>query len=149
LEIENGFLSLPYHVIKNVMGKLETNSVELLLNASLIFRDIMNAERVERLISNFIRDWQLMIAEWRLPFRMGKVKRRGFYDNERQNNNMPDLIPSDKEMLSNMQILRSIHFKKWKVNDLNKIRDIPSSNIYILPSKSNFRDEIIDIIQNC
>ncbi len=143
LEIDSGMLSLPFEVLREVIEKLSRDTVDLMCNSCVIFKDIIYAAKVYRMVQHFVLDWNLMEARWRLPFRMGKVKVAGFYDPERQSEKEPDLVPRDDEFLSNMDILRTKYFSRWKVNDLSSLKDVDPNMIYLLPSISKYRDDII------
>lgn len=145
LEIEKGFLSLPFEIIKKVYEK--TIRKDLLDESSVLFNDLKVAFKLYDLIQKFIPNWDLFNAEWRLPYRMGKIRKVGYFDNNLQNDNLPDLIPSDLDMLPNLDILHSQSFNGWKIKN-SDIKDINSETLFILPNFNQFRDNIIENFKN-
>jgi serine/threonine protein kinase len=139
LEIKTGFLSLPFEVIKMTIEKI--NNLNFVKELSPLMEDLILAIKVQNLIKSIIPDWNLMNAEWRLPYRMGKVKKLGYYDINKQNDEQPDLLLDDEQMRTNMQILKSKHFSNWKLKD--NLNNIQKEHIYILPSLDKFKEKIL------
>ena len=145
LEIDEGFLSLPFEIIKMTIEKVEDKN--FVKGLSPIMDDLFLAFRVYDLIKKFVPDWNLMNAEWRLPYRMGKVKKLGYYDINKQSREQPDLILDDYQMMSNIQILKSTHFSNWRLKR-EDINDIKIENIYILPSLNKFKEKLYSKLIN-
>ena len=124
----------------------KVNNKELLREISPVMEDLFNTFKVYDLIKKIILDWDLINAEWRLPYRMGKIKKVGYYDDNKQNDEHPDLLLDDEQMKSNMQILKSKHFSNWKLKD--NVNNIEKEHIYILPSLNKFKENIISKLIN-
>ena len=139
LEIDTGLLSLPFEIIKMIVEKVQNN--DLITELSPIMDDLFLAFKFYDLIKNFIPEWDLMNAEWRLPYRMGKIKKVGYYDSSKQNDEQPDLLLDDEQMMSNIQILKSKHFSNWRLKE-EDINNIKRDSVYILPSLDKFKEKI-------
>lgn len=145
LEIDTGLLSLPFEIIKMIVEKVQNNN--LITELSPIMDDLFLAFKLYDLIKNFIPEWDLMNAKWRLPYRMGKIKKIGYYDSSKQNDEKPDLLLNDEQMKSNIQILKSKHFSNWKLEE-EDINNIKRECIYILPSLDKFKEKIYSKLIN-